>query len=156
MAAKLRGGRMSQFDRVEAGAAARAEGFDPEHLLRWKKRIPALTDPPTVPAGTLALTPDELVLGAEADGEARMWPTSTLRVHHVVNDRLAGAPFLVTFCLKCFSAVAFDPVIDGERLTFQLFGMYEGAAVMQDEATGTVWAHLTGEALLGPMAGRTL
>ena len=50
-----------------------------------------------VPANTLRRPPDEFVLGVFGEGEARMYPTSTLRMHHVVNDRLAGEPFVVTF-----------------------------------------------------------
>jgi hypothetical protein len=85
-----------------------------------------------------------------------MWPTSTLRVHHIINDTLGGEPYLVTFCLKCFSGVSFDPRLDGRVLTFELHGMYEGSATMEDEQTRTVWAHLTGQALLGPLAGQSL
>ena len=39
---------------------------------------------------------------------------------------------------------------------FDPFGMYEGAFVMTDRGTGTIWAHLTGEGLAGPLLGRTL
>ena len=46
--------------------------------------------------------------------------------------------------------------MDGIVLTFDVFGVYQGAFVMADRETGTVWAHLTGEALAGPLAGRRL
>jgi hypothetical protein len=154
--AKLKGGRIHQFDPVVPGDRAQAVGFDPAYLLRWRKKIPALSYPPTVPAARLDRPPDELVLAAERHGEAKMWPTSTLRVHHIVNDTLGGEPYLVTFCMKCFSGVAFDPRLDDRVLTFELHGMYEGSATMQDEQTRTVWSHLTGQALLGSMVGRDL
>jgi hypothetical protein len=154
--AKLRGGRIHQFDRVEPGTLPRANGFQPAYLLKWRKKIPALSYPPTVPATTLKRPGEELVLAAERAGEAKVWPTSTLRVHHIINDMLGGEPYLVTFCLKCFSGVAFDPRVDGTVLTFELHGMYEGSATMQDEQTGTVWAHLTGQSMLGPLVGRDL
>jgi hypothetical protein len=41
-------------------------------------------------------------------------------------------------------------------LTFDLFGLYQGAFVMNDRQTGTLWSHLTGEALAGPLVGHTL
>lgn len=46
--------------------------------------------------------------------------------------------------------------MEGQTLTFDVFGAYHGAFVMHDEQTGTVWAHLTGEALVGPLVGRRL
>jgi hypothetical protein len=39
---------------------------------------------------------------------------------------------------------------------FENVGLYDGLFVMQDSATKTLWNHITGEALYGPMVGRTL
>jgi len=132
------------------------EGFSPEHLLLWKDAVPRVTVPRLMPANRLKLAGDELVLGAERDQEARVYPTATLRRAHLVNDRLAGRPFLVTFCPRCQSGMGFDPVVSGQALTFVVFGSYQGAMVMQDEQTGTIWAHITGEALVGPLVGQRL
>jgi Protein of unknown function (DUF3179) len=46
--------------------------------------------------------------------------------------------------------------VDGQTLSFGVFGAYRGAFVMHDRQTSTIWTHLTGEALAGPLAGRTL
>lgn len=46
--------------------------------------------------------------------------------------------------------------MDGQRLTFQVSGLYEGLFVMRDAQTGSQWLHYTGECVDGPMAGRTL
>jgi hypothetical protein len=73
-----------------------ADGFSAKHLIVTPE-IPVLTHPPVVPAATLGLPASELVLGVSARGESRMYPTSTLRRHHIVNDRLADEPFVVCF-----------------------------------------------------------
>jgi len=39
---------------------------------------------------------------------------------------------------------------------FDNVGLYDGLFVMQDRETRTLWNHITGEALYGPMVGRTL
>lgn len=48
-------------------------------------------------AGRPDLGDDELVMGLEREGEARAYPVSMLRYHHIVNDTVAGIPLLVTY-----------------------------------------------------------
>ena len=47
-------------------------------------------------------------------------------------------------------------IVDGQRLTFRLMGVNNQNFVMEDLQTGTWWQQVTGEALLGPLAGRRL
>lgn len=47
--------------------------------------------------------------------------------------------------------------IEGRRLTFIVSGkLWRNSLVMQDKETGTLWSHVTGEALHGPLAGHRL
>lgn len=48
------------------------------------------------------------------------------------------------------------PTIDGKMHHFTNAGLYDALFVMQDTETKTLWNHITGEALYGPLAGRTL
>jgi uncharacterized protein DUF3179 len=48
------------------------------------------------------------------------------------------------------------PDIDGKLHHFTNVGLYNGLFVMQDSETKTLWNHLTGEALYGPLVGRNL
>jgi hypothetical protein len=56
----------------------------------------------------------------------------------------------------CSSGIGFDPVLDGDRLTFGFEGIYQGTAVLYDRETGSLWMHLTGRSFEGPLAGRGL
>jgi hypothetical protein len=47
-------------------------------------------------------------------------------------------------------------MLDGQVLTFELHGVYQGTFTMVDDQVGSIWSHMTGEALVGPMAGRHL
>lgn len=47
-------------------------------------------------------------------------------------------------------------IVDGQRLTFRLMGVNNQNFVMEDLETGTWWQQVTGEALLGPLAGKRL
>jgi len=46
--------------------------------------------------------------------------------------------------------------IDGLRLTFHLAGINNQNFLMRDEETGSYWQQISGRAVSGPMAGRTL
>jgi Protein of unknown function (DUF3179) len=48
------------------------------------------------------------------------------------------------------------PTIDGAMHHFNNVGLYDALFVMQDSETKTLWNHITGEALYGPLVGRTL
>lgn len=117
----------------------------------------ALTDPKVIPAAQLTeLGDDEEVLGLTVNGVSRAYPARFIAWHHIVNDVLGGKPVAVTYCSVCNSGVAYDPVVDGRRRLFNVFGLFRGVMAMIDPSTETVWSHLVGEALLGPDKGKTL
>ncbi len=43
------------------------------------------------------LEPEHLVLGVSIGGEAKAYPVAMMTYHHIVNDRLAGEPFVATY-----------------------------------------------------------
>ncbi|MCB8981063.1 MAG: DUF3179 domain-containing protein [Ardenticatenaceae bacterium] len=46
--------------------------------------------------------------------------------------------------------------VNGQRLTFEVIGVWRRNMIMQDRETGTLWQQATGEALYGPLKGRQL
>lgn len=46
--------------------------------------------------------------------------------------------------------------MDGQRLTFEVYGVWRKNMLMRDRETGTLWQHATGEALDGALKGRRL
>ncbi len=48
------------------------------------------------------------------------------------------------------------PTIDGRMHHFINVGLYDALFVMQDTESRTLWNHITGEALYGPLVGRSL
>jgi len=47
--------------------------------------------------------------------------------------------------------------LGGRSYTFQVSGMlWRNSLVMRDRETGSLWSHVTGEGLCGPMAGEVL
>lgn len=72
--------------------------FDVERLNVRAGAFPPLDHPEVVSRDEAWwLKPETLVLGALNNGEARAYPITMMQFHHVANDELGGAPYLVTF-----------------------------------------------------------
>lgn len=126
--------------------------FDP------RDRIPPIDVPRFEPIEA-ATWLDEREPGAlvTIDGETRFYPLSILTRHEIVNDRFGDVPVVVTFCPLCNTAIAFDARVDGEALRFGVSGLLRNSdLVMWDSATTSLWQQITGEAVVGELAGTQL
>ena len=90
-------------------------------------------------------------------GRTKVYPYQILFWHEVVNDRIGNAPVLVTYCPLCDTVIAFDRRVEGEELVFGMSGKlrYENL-IMWDHQTESWWQQITGEALVGDLAGEKL
>ena len=90
-------------------------------------------------------------------GRTKVYPYPILFWHEVVNDRIGNAPVLVTYCPLCDTVIAFDRRVEGEELVFGMSGKlrYENL-IMWDHQTESWWQQITGEALVGDLAGEKL
>ncbi len=100
---------------------------------------------------------DEGVVVVEINGDARAFPISILIWHEIVNDTIGGVPVSVTYCPLCNSALVFERTIGDRILDFGTSGeLYQSALVMYDRQTESLWAHFTGQGLVGHYAGAEL
>ncbi len=103
-------------------------------------------------------------LGADEPGalvtvgdDVRFYPLSILTRHEIVNDRFGDVPVAVTFCPLCNTALAFDRRVDGQVLRFGVSGLLRKSdLVMWDDVTESLWQQITGEAVVGTLAGTEL
>lgn len=58
--------------------------------------------------------------------------------------------------MVCNTGVRLTPLVDGRTLHFEARGVFDGVSLIWDRETGTLWHHLTGEGLHGPLARRGL
>jgi hypothetical protein len=123
-----------------------------------KFRFVVLTDPRMVPASQATwLEPDDVILGIVHDGEAQAFPLKQMAFHHVVNTRVAGEPYLITYCALCSGhAMAFIATIEDIRYTFNIYGIYENSLALIDRQTASVWQQLDGRIISGPLAAQGL
>lgn len=48
------------------------------------------------------------------------------------------------------------PIVDGEVHHFRSRGLYDGLSLLVDDETGSLWNHITGKAMYGPLEGESL
>jgi hypothetical protein len=108
------------------------------------------------PAEGNKVDPARLVVGVELDGQARAYPVQFIGYHHQVRDTINGMPVMVSFCTVCRTGRVFRPVVDGQAESFRLVGMDHFNAMFEDETTGSWWRQANGEAIAGPLKGKTL
>ena len=121
--------------------------------------IPSIDDPEYISqdeAGEWLQDP-EPVLALEIEGDVRAYPLQILLFHEIVNDVVGDTPVAVTYCPLCNSAVVFDRRVGERVLDFGVSGNLRFSdLVMYDRQTDSWWQQLTGDALVGELAGAQL
>lgn len=121
--------------------------------------IPSIDVPQFVaPEDADFITSDaEPVIALEINGDARAYPVQVLIWHELVNDVVGDVPVTVAYCPLCNSALAFEREFGSRTLTFGTSGsLYQSALVMYDRQTESLWAHFTGQGVVGHFAGAQL
>jgi hypothetical protein len=99
---------------------------------------------------------DRLVICVDINGEQKAYPIEFLAYHHQVNDIVGGKKIMVTYCSVCRTGRVFEPNVGGVNDEFRLVGMDHFNALFEDKRTHSWWRQATGEAIAGPMKGKTL
>ncbi|MCY4112485.1 MAG: DUF3179 domain-containing protein [Chloroflexi bacterium] len=117
---------------------------------------------PPIDAPTFVAAPEadawlddrEPVVVFGANGETRAYPLQILTWHEIANDVVGGRPVAVTFCPLCNSALVFDREVLGATMRFGVSGNLRNSdLIMWDDLTETWWQQLTGEGIVGDLAG---
>jgi len=99
----------------------------------------------------------EPVVSFEVYGDVRADPLQIMMWHEIVNDTEGGIAVAVTFCPLCNSAVVLDRRLDDQLHIFGTSGMLRNSnLIMWDGQTETWWQQLTGEGIIGQLAGHQL
>lgn len=118
--------------------------------------IPALRNAAMIPAEEADyLTPQEPVFGISINGDHRAYPLRIMDWHELANDVVGGVPLSLAYCTLCGAGIAFDGrASNGETYTFGSSGfLYRSNKLMYDHQTLTLWNQITGEPVLGELAG---
>ena len=120
--------------------------------------IPELNDPARVPAAEADwMIDDEIVLGVIVNDEAVAYPLRILARHELANDTIGGEDLALVYCTLCRSALVFERDVAGQKLDFLTSGLLLNSnKIMYDPQTGTLWSHLRGIGIGGPLIGTEL
>ena len=99
----------------------------------------------------------EFVIGVSLGQRAKAYPFSILSDILVVNDAIGNRPVLVVFEPGSATGMVYDRIVDGRELTFRTPVQESGPDfIIEDEATGSRWQALTGNAIHGQLEGEKL
>ncbi len=146
---------------ILASASVPAVQSDDNRLYRVLPRdaIRAIDTPEFEPAeqADRVMANEELVIGLVGEREQRAYSTWQLDRYEIVNDVFEGRPIAVTWCPLCGTGVVYDRTVGSRTLTFGVSGLlFRDALVMFDRETDTLWTHVDGHAIKGPLGGQTL
>jgi hypothetical protein len=132
-----------------------------------REHFPALIEPEFAPIDDSDGRKRERsgVLVVSIDGDTRLYPTSLLARHEVVNDVVAGEPIMVAFCPLAQLGAVYSRRIADHTLTFAVSGytyvdpdIWEGrqAFVLWDRDTESLWWPPIGRSVSGPLIDEPL
>jgi len=101
------------------------------------------------------LPKDTRVLGVEVGDMTKAYPLDVHVERACFTDEVAGRPIAVFWYGPTRSAVAFDAMLDGQKLTFYADSISPETAPFKDKETGTRWT-IAGRGIDGRLRGKEL
>ncbi len=106
--------------------------------------------PSSIPDAYSFIKEDDLVLMVNFGNKIKCYPYPILDYHEIVNDKLNGIPYTVTYCPLAGTAKVFDS--DGDN--FGVSGLlYNNTLMPFDRATESYWRQLDGLCVHGDKIG---
>ncbi len=120
-----------------------------------KDGIPALEDPHLINTSEATyLTDEDLVLGYKNGNEVIAYPHPILDWHEIINHKVNGHAFAVTYCPLTGTGIGWDRVIDGEETTFGVSGLlYNSNLIPYDRKTDSNWSQIRLDCVNGALRG---
>lgn len=118
--------------------------------------IPALVNPKTIEAAEADYLADtDAVFGVSIDGDQRAYPLRILDWHEMANDVVGGKPVALAYCTLCGAGILFDAAAGNASYRFGSSGLlFRSNKLMFDDSTFTLWNQITGEPVVGKLAGK--
>ncbi len=117
---------------------------------------PLVTPRPVSGRASQFLAATDVVYGIVANEQARAYPQRIVAWHGLVNDTLGGVPVVLSHCLPCGGAVAFDRRVGGRALDFGTAGLaLHSRTLLFDAQESRLWDALTGESIGEPRTSLT-
>lgn len=103
-----------------------------------------------------AIQPEMPMMVVDHGGEQIALGKLEMIYHHAAQRETSADSWMLSFCVICNAGAVFSPVVDGKVYHFAERGLYNAMTILADSETGSLWNHLTGLCMYGPMQGRSL
>jgi hypothetical protein len=120
-----------------------------------KDGIPSIDDPLFASNATATyMQDDDLIIGIHQDGVLKGYPHPILDWHEIVNDKLGGHAYALTYCPLTGTGIAWNRNITGSESTFGVSGLlYRNNLIPYDRKTGSNWSQIRLDCVHGLLRG---
>lgn len=123
-----------------------------------KDGIPSVDNPNFTAAKSVDfVSPDDLVVAVNYNGEVKAYPHPILDWHEIVNDKVGNVSLALTYCPLTGTGIGWDRNINGTETTFGVSGLlYNANLLPYDRATDSYWSQMRHDCVKGDLAGTTI
>ena len=120
-----------------------------------KDGIPALTNPETISAESIAYLQDQdLVIGITNGTNQIAVPHKILDWHEIINMDNFGTTLAIVYCPLTGTGIGWNTTINGQTTTFGVSGLlYKNNIIPYDRATDSNWSQLELQCVNGELTG---
>jgi len=120
-----------------------------------KDGIPALENPIlTSVSEATYLSDQDLILGYKNGEQVIAYPHPILDWHEIINDKINGHAFAVTYCPLTGTGIGWERVIDGQETTFGVSGLlFNSNLIPYDRNTDSNWSQMRLDCVNGELRG---
>lgn len=128
----------------------------------WTGYVPLVMTPPgsaerlSGEAAASRIEADATVLGIVVDGEARAYLRDQIARPHYFTDALGNRNLVVSYCILCNSATAFEASLHGRPMDLRCVTAFNNNIIYFDHASGNYIQQLEATVIAGPDAGASL
>ena len=125
-------------------------------IFRPHTAIRALSLPLKEPADS-QIPEEDFVMGITMKDFSCAYPMKQMVIpRHIVNDKIADEPLVITYCAACRSGIAYKAFVNNRSFIFEAAGMHRRNLTLRDQQTRSIWQQDTGICLYGPLKGARL
>ncbi|NQV20409.1 MAG: DUF3179 domain-containing protein [Rhodospirillales bacterium] len=78
------------------------------------------------------ISPDDLVLVVEINGDCRAFPHKWIGQPHIAGDTIGGEDVVMTYCMLSHLGMAFSPTLEGKKMDLRVIAQLENNLVFYD------------------------
>jgi hypothetical protein len=131
-------------------------------MMFWTGYVPVVMTPPgsarhlAGAAAEQAIDGDEIILGVSVGDAATAYRRDQIARPHYFNDTVGDRDLMISYCILCNSATAFEPMLNGQKLTLECVTAFDNNIIYYDPASANYIQQLSAEVIDGPARGQTL